>query len=607
MVGLTRTAVAAVIVALLAGLFALPLAARGADRCAVPSDVKSGWSTSEQWAWSQLCQGVPADMRFAPSGGGKDARCKPDEIIDMAGSRLLRGTFLRDALVSLPVGDLYAPHPINIECGYVLGALDLYQARLNVDLQINNTVFWNFVDLEETKIAGSLRLDSSTILGKRTVPKDMRAPDRGDLVRGKFRTQNTARSLLLFRTTIGGDLFIHDSELSGGIDGSQANIAGSVILGPGTNLRRFVLPGSVIKRNLLFNEVKIEKEGLSLIGTTIKGSARFVVSDSRRGVTTVSGPHILGDVMLKPKGKTVSFSAENMTVEGSLISAYPAVGNSDTWVMIKLRETEVKRDLVVGSTGLQIFLSLSNVTVGNTLHFGTEEAGSPNIRQFSATNTFINKLQTTATNWEWRQNESLRSRITLENAHFSTISRATVNGDPSFFQSDAGSVLKWLKEASHARYPDRFRPAVFAEFAAALHRSGLDAMAQAVTVEGYRLATLQQHGIRDLHYFSLAAPVLLAAGHGLDLWRLVLCLTGLGFLAVFVLHKSNAQKVKPFHSLVMLIIPLPMLLFVCRGKWKDFNILTRYMLYTTSYISLIMLLGILVLTYIKITNSLPLF
>ena len=184
---------------------------------------------------------------------------------------------------------------------------------------------------------------------------------------------------------------------------------------------------------------------------------------------------------------------------------------------------------------------------------------------------------------------------------------ATVNGDPSFFQSDAGSVLKWLKEASHARYPDRFRPAVFAEFAAALHRSGLDAMAQAVTVEGYRLATLQQHGIRDLHYFSLAAPVLLAAGHGLDLWRLVLCLTGLGFLAVFVLHKSNAQKVKPFHSLVMLIIPLPMLLFVCRGKWKDFNILTRYMLYTTSYISLIMLLGILVLTYIKITNSLPLF
>ena len=337
------------VVALIGGSTGAPLAVSAEPAlpgvsCGV--DSLQGWTSPEQWAWKEICEGRTADFNrhlnenldpgdSSHLGKWRDAR------------RRLRPVFLETVLLYEPFRNAVHFHGVQIVGAYVQG-----------DINLSGGVIERFLGFH-----GSF-LDGSVAMSRLSTPTTL-----------SFDNTKVTGTLHADSSAIGENLLLQNAKLAdvvllGAEIGDQLSMAGATVTGK-LNMDSSVIGGSLFLRDTkLVDVVLVEAEiglQLDLERATVAGA--LDMDSSAIGGDLSLRDAKLADVVLRGAEIGDQLDLERATVTGTLEMDSSAIGGG-----LFLRDAKLA-DVVLRGAEIRNQLSMTGATVTGTLNMDSSAVG----------------------------------------------------------------------------------------------------------------------------------------------------------------------------------------------------------------------------------------
>ena len=321
------------------------------------SELPSGWSSAETWAWSQITEGRVADFD-AILGTAKDSGKQTHERFGDP-RRVLGAAFLHAVLTQEQFRGAVPPEGVRIRGAVFDGDVDVRDAVLTRVLEISDSWFAGKVRLNRLRTSTSVSFDGSTFedelwLDSVRIGGNLNMTN-GELGHVMLKTAEIDGDFAMSRSVVNGELNLNGSTVGGSLFLKSATFAG-VDLTNATVGRQLITSGSTFNGTL-------EGGGLS-----IGGSLRMT-DGSKFGDVVLRGARIGGQLILSSSAFGGRFDGESMIVDQDLHMVDSRFAGPTHLPFIR-----VGGSVDVGGATLRL-LNLSGATVGKDFAFGA--GGNP--------------------------------------------------------------------------------------------------------------------------------------------------------------------------------------------------------------------------------------
>jgi hypothetical protein len=316
--------------------------------CAAAQSNDHNLSDAEQWAWSRILQGLPADF---------NARCvdQLDPKRDNGGiasqkCRTLRAAFLENILKQPSLRDALPDNGVDVRGANIVGDVGLSFATLKHPLSITNSRFESgisldnaraesFVDLSGSSVSGDITLEGAHIerdlnLNDAQVEKTLNANALqvdGAMHMRSDKVQSTFHDVSLIGAKVVGDLDMVGVRVDGVLNAYGLKVGGTVVFRSDVEQGRqasvsgaVTLEGAHIERDLNLNDARVEKT-LNANALQVDGAMHMRSDQSQSSFhasfddVSLIGAKVLGDVDMVGVRINGILNAHALQVGGSLV------------------------------------------------------------------------------------------------------------------------------------------------------------------------------------------------------------------------------------------------------------------------------------------------
>ena len=340
-------------------LMALP-----GERCLVPP--QNTWKSPEKWAWTEICEGRPADFDLRPDDErpdtGEDLAFDPaDPDFEPASwnGRTLRSMFLETVLMHEPFRSAVPHYGIHIKGAYFPQIVGLADASIDRRLALTNSRFESEVDLSRLSTSTLLSFDDSVF--RNELHLDSASID-GDL----SMTGAEFEALSMNRAWVRDQVTLVGAEVRGPLHMDSISIGGDLFLIDIPGIGEAILRGAQIGDQL--GIVDVVFEGLVDLDSAVVGGDLIV-----RG-----GTEFQGRVQLRGIEVGDQLSMEGIEFARELDLGAAAVGGSVLmqgvtvrWPL-NMRFLRVGRNLDVRGAAFTCRVDLTGARIEGSLRLGDE-------------------------------------------------------------------------------------------------------------------------------------------------------------------------------------------------------------------------------------------
>jgi cytoskeletal protein CcmA (bactofilin family) len=276
----------------------------------------AGLSPAEDWAWSQIREGVPADL---------DTYC--DHSLDPQNCRTLRSTFLESILKQSPFRDAVPDSGVDVRNAKIVGDVNLSFATLKHPLKITNSRFEGGISLEDARAERFIDLSGSSVSG--VVNANALQVGGAMHMHSSGPTQSGFHDVSLIGAKVVGDLDMVAIRVEGDLNAHGLQVGGSLILRSETKNGQqasvsgeVTLEGAHIERDLNLNDAQVQK---NLNANALQvGGAMHMRSDPEQGQASfhdvsLIGAKVVGDLDMVGIRINGTLNAHGLQVGGSLV------------------------------------------------------------------------------------------------------------------------------------------------------------------------------------------------------------------------------------------------------------------------------------------------
>jgi hypothetical protein len=333
-------------------------------------------SDAEQWAWSRILQGLPADFNAhcvdqldpkRDNGGIASQKC-----------RTLRAAFLENILKQPPLRDALPDNGVDVRGANIVDDVGLSFATLKHPLRITNSRFEigisldnaraeSFVDLSGSSVSGGITLEGTHIerdlnLNDAQVEKILNANALqvgGAMHMRSDKVQSTFHDVSLIGAKVVEDLDLVGVRVDGVLNASGLKVGGTVVFRSDAGQGRrasasggVTFEGAHIERDLNLNDAQIQRT-LNANGLHVDGAMHMRSDQSQASFDDVSliGAKVVGDVDMVGARISGILNAHALQVGGSLV----------------LRSGDKARQAVYGSVGSGTAVDLTSAKVAGNV------------------------------------------------------------------------------------------------------------------------------------------------------------------------------------------------------------------------------------------------